>query len=107
MSSNHEDTGVEGWTVYRKLILAELERISGQVTRVETKLDDFRIDEVQKIRQEFNDKIQAIKQEVNDRVQAVRDDVTALKVKAGVAGFLAGLGGSVVVGLAVYFITKH
>jgi len=99
--------GIEGWTEYRRLILAELERLSNQVTRVETKLDDFRTDELHKLRQEFSDRLQVVNKECGEKIQAVKDDVIALKVKAGVAGFFAGLGGSTLVGVILYFLTKH
>lgn len=44
---------VEGWGEYRKLILAELERLSRSIGDVDRKLDGFRSDEIGKLKLEI------------------------------------------------------
>jgi len=76
--------GVEGWTVYRKLILAELVRLTGEVAACNAKIDGLR----------------------NTEMRQIWTEITTLKVKAATGGFVAGLGGSLIVGIILYFITK-
>ena len=74
------ETPPEGWGEYRKLILSELERISGDLKDLNTRLDLFRQDEISKI----------------------KIDIAMLKVKAGAWGVLGGVAvtlASVLVGL--------
>lgn len=44
---------MEGWGEYRKLILAELERLSRCVGDVDRKLDAFRADDIGRVRNEM------------------------------------------------------
>lgn len=61
--------GMEGWGEYRKLILAELERLNRVISALDSKLEAFR----------------------NDDISSLKVEVAMLKVKAGLWGALAGL----------------
>lgn len=83
-----DDLGLEGWTTYRKLILNALERIDRDTTAINDKLDRLRAEQSKDMRELSN-------------------EVTALKVKAGIAGFLAGMLGTIITGLIIFFATKR
>lgn len=103
--SSHFDDSPEGWAVYRKLILAELDRLAMNLNRVESKLDNFRTEELQRLWREFNNDLHKVREMMNEQNRIMMEDITALKVKAGVAGFLAGLLGALFVGLILYSLT--
>jgi hypothetical protein len=85
---------VEGWGEYRKLILAELERLSRCVGDVDRKLDSFRADEIGKLRAEM------AKLELN-----VATMKTTLDLKSSVWG---ALGGAIPAALAalIWYMSK-
>jgi hypothetical protein len=77
------DLQLEGWGEYRKLILAEIERLSAAVNDVNRKLDAFRADDI----------------------SGLKVDLAMLKVKAGVWGALGGLLSAIGAAL-IYVATK-
>ena len=68
----------EGWGEYRRLILAELERIRGDLARLDNKMDLFSIEELSRL----------------------KSQVAVLEFKASLMGALGGL----VAGLAVILV---
>jgi hypothetical protein len=74
---------LEGWTEYRKLILAELERLSASIHDTNRKIDEFRSDDIAQIKVE----------------------IAMLKVKAGAWGALAGLLPTLAA-LLIWLVTK-
>ena len=50
MSASGENMGLEGWGEYKRLILQELERLNGEVSRLNGKLDGFRDVEISKLK---------------------------------------------------------
>jgi hypothetical protein len=70
------------WREHRLLILAELKRISDSISALENRLDEFRSEEIQKI----------------------KVDIAMLQVKASLWGGVWGAGLSAIVALVVKFI---
>lgn len=67
MAGNNQEEG--DWKEYRRLVLNELERIAKTITDVEKRIEDFRQQDIQKIRM----------------------DIAMLQVKSGMWGALSGL----------------
>jgi len=85
---------VEGWGEYRKLILAELERLARSIGDIDRKMDLFRNDEVAKIRKEISDfeiKLATLK--------------TTVDLKSGVWGAIGGMIPAVIAAL-IWYMTK-
>jgi hypothetical protein len=79
-SGSDEDMAEEeSWTQYRRLILAELQRINDTIVEVDKKLDRMRSDDISQL----------------------KVDVAMLQVKSGVWGGLAGA----IVAVAAVFMT--
>lgn len=82
---------VEGWGEYRKLILAELERLSRCVGDVDRKLDGFRSDEIGKL-----------KLEIAALQLSVATLRTTVDLKSGVWGAIGGAVPAAIAALAWY-----
>ena len=74
----------DGWREYRRMILAELERINQSVMALNLKLEKFHAEEISQL----------------------RVDIAMLQVKSGIWGGIAGLG--VAIGaVAVKYVSGH
>jgi hypothetical protein len=77
-----EDDG-GGWDEYRRLVLAALERLEGDIKTLDTKVD-------------------AVKTTLDAKVDVVKTAVTALQVKAGLIGALGGLLAGAIIGKLIH-----
>ena len=106
MADNEQDSGLEGWTVYRKLILAELERQGKRLDSLDSKID-ARIDSV-------NLKIDLKTAELGAKIDSLQiteirkmwNEITALKVKAAIWGAGASAGVSIIIGIIIWLLNK-
>lgn len=85
---------VEGWGEYRKLILAELERLSRCIGDVDRKLDGFRSDEIGKL-----------KTEITALQLSVATLRTTLDLKSSVWGALGGAVPAAIAAL-IWYVSK-
>lgn len=85
---------VEGWGEYRKLILAELERLSRCVGDVDRKLDQFRADDLARLRAEIA--------EVRLGLATLK---TTVEIRSGVWGAIGGAIPMVIAAL-IWFMGK-
>lgn len=85
---------IEGWGEYRKLILAELERLSRCIGDVDRKLDGFRSDEIGKL-----------KQEISTLQLGLATLRTTVDIKSGVWGAIGGAVPAAIAAVA-WFLSK-
>jgi hypothetical protein len=85
---------VEGWGEYRKLILAELERLSRCIGDVDRKLDSFRGDDMSKLRAEMA--------EIRLGLATLR---TTVDLKSGVWGAIGGAIPAAIAAL-IWYVSK-
>lgn len=76
---------VDGWSEYRRLILAELERLSGLIGGLNTRIDSLRADEISGLR---------------DRCTRLEVE---LRLKAGVWGAICGAIPALLAAAAMYY----
>lgn len=85
---------IEGWGEYRKLILAELERLSRSIGDVDRKLDGFRSDEIGKL-----------KLEITSLQLGLATLRTTVDIKSGVWGAIGGAVPAAIAAVA-WFLSK-
>lgn len=78
---------LDNWPEYRRLVLAELERLNAAIIALDAKLDKR-------------------EQDYNMKMAVVQTDLLTLKIKAGIYGALAGGFFSTVVGIVTTLIWK-
>ncbi len=81
----------EGWGEYRKLVLAELERLSSQISKVDTKIDGLRIAVDVKIDDLREGEISRLRAESAREIGKINAEIAVLKFKSGLWGAAAGL----------------
>ena len=67
-SNNDNGNGSNGWTRYGKLVLSELERLQGDIDKIDERETDTR----------------------ENLIPSMNDKITALRVQAGFIGAIAG-----------------
>jgi len=72
MSPREEAESCDNWTKYQKLVLNELERLSGCHDKMNNKMDNFQ-------------------EQIGTKIGEVRIEIAMLKVKSGIWGLMGGL----------------
>jgi len=78
--SNNEDNG---WNEYQKLILSELKRLNT--------LYDKLCEEIKDMGKDYDSKLDRMSRDKDEKIVELKVEISALKVKSGLWGSLAGL----------------